>query len=94
MKCIVLTEIHEGICSLPLCVAKVTNIALQSELFLHTWHCGAGFAIRHCFPDYLSLCKATFPTMSLDHVLILPMPDKNLKWVFFFNFPLPDGSEY
>jgi len=74
-------------------VVKVTNIALQSELFLRAWHYGAGFAIRHYLPDYLSLCAATFPTMSLVHALILPMPYEDLKRVFY-NLPLPDGSEY
>ena len=54
-----------------MCVAKVKNIALQSELFLRAWRYGAGFAVRH---HYLSLCTATFPTMSLVNALILPMP--------------------
>ena len=66
-----------------MCVAKVTNIALYSELFLCAWHYGAGFAVRHYLPDYLSLCAANFPTMSLFHTLILPMPHKDLKQVFF-----------
>ena len=61
-------------------VAQVTNLALQSEFFLHAWHYGAGFAVRHS--DYLSLCGATFPTSSLVHALILPMSHKDLKWVF------------
>jgi len=72
-------------------VAKVTNIALQSELFLRAWCYGAGFAIRHYLPDYLSLCGATFPTMSLVHTL---MPHEDLKQCFFFNLPLLDRSEY
>jgi len=62
--------------------AKVTNIALQSELFLRAWRYGAGFTVRRYLPDYLSLCAATFPTMSLVHTLILPMPHKDLKRVF------------
>jgi len=66
-----------------MCVVKVTNIALQSELFLRAWRYGAGFAIRHYLPDYLSLCAATFSAMSLVHALILPMPHKDLKRVFF-----------
>ena len=28
-------------------VAQVTNLALQSELFLRAWRYGAGFAVRH-----------------------------------------------
>ena len=64
-------------------VAQVTNLALQSELFLHAWHYGAGFAVRHYLSDYLSLCGATFPTRSLVHALILPMSYKDLKRVFF-----------
>jgi len=63
--------------------SKVTNIAFQSELFLRAWRYGAGLAIRHYLPDYLSLCAATFPTMSLVHALILPMPHEDLKRVFF-----------
>jgi len=43
-----------------MCAAKVSNIALQSELFLRAWHYGAGFAVRHYLPDHLSLCGATF----------------------------------
>ena len=74
-------------------VARITNLVLQSELFLRTWRYGAGFAVRHYLPDYLSLCGATFPTSSLVHVLILPMPHKDLKRVFF-NSPLPSRSEY
>ena len=61
---------------------QVTNIALQSELFLRASRYGAGFAIRHYLPDYLSLSAATFPAMSLVHTLILPMPHKDLKRVF------------
>ena len=64
-------------------VAQVTNLALQSELFFHTWHYGAGFTVRHYLPDYISLCEATFPTKSLVHALILPMLHKDLKRFFF-----------
>ena len=64
-------------------VAQVTNLALQSELFLSAWRYGAGFAVRRYLPDYLSLCGATFPTRSLVHALILPMSHKDLKQVFF-----------
>ena len=63
-------------------VAQVTNLALQCELFFRAWHYGAGFAVRHYLPDYLSLCGATFPTSSLVHTLILPMSYKDLKRVF------------
>ena len=64
-------------------VAKVTNLALQSELFLRAWRYGAGFAVRHYLPDYLSLCGATFPTRSLVHALFQPTSHKDLKWIFF-----------
>ena len=74
-------------------VAQVTNLALQSELFLSAWRYGAGFAVRHYLPDYLSLCGATFPIKSLVHALILPMSHKDLKRFFFFlNSPLPGRS--
>ena len=63
-------------------VAQVTNLALQSELFLRAWCYGTGFTVRHYLPDYLSLCGATFSTSSLVHVLILPMSHKDLKRVF------------
>ena len=65
-----------------MCVAKVTNISLQSKLLLCTWRYGAGFTVIHYLPDYLSLCGATFPTIPLVHVLILPMPHEDLKQVF------------
>ena len=60
-------------------VSQVTNLALQSELFLRAWRYGAGFTVRHYLPDYLSLCGATFSTSSLVYTLILP---KDLKRVF------------
>ena len=63
-------------------VAQVTNLALQSEPFFRTWRYGAGFAVRHYLPDYLSLCGATFPTRSLVHALILPTSHKDLKRFF------------
>ena len=71
-----------------MCVAQVTSLALQSELFLltlflRTWHYGTGFAIRHYLPVYLPLCGATFLIRSLVHMLSLPMSHKNLKQVFF-----------
>ena len=50
-------------------VAQVANLTLQSELFLRAWRYGAGFAVRHYLPDYLSLCGATFPTRSLVYAL-------------------------
>jgi len=66
-----------------MCAVKVINIAFQSELFLCAWRYGAGFAIRHYLPDYLSLlCGATFPTMFLVYMLILPMPHEDLKQNF------------
>ena len=64
-------------------VVQVTNLALQTELFLSAWRYGAGFTVRHYLPDYLSLCGATFPTRSLVHTLILPMSHKDLKRGFF-----------
>ena len=63
-----------------MCVSQVTDLALQSELFLHAWRYGAGLTFRHYLPDYLPLCGATFPTRSLVHALLLP---KDLKWVCF-----------
>ena len=66
-----------------MCVAQITNLALQSELFLRAWRYGAGFAVRHYLPDYLSLCGAAFPTRSLVYALILPMSHKDLKRFFF-----------
>ena len=65
-----------------MCVAKVTNISLRSELLLCAWRYGAGFTVRHYLPDYLSLCGATFPTIPLVHALILPMQHEDLKQVF------------
>ena len=41
-------------------VVQVTNLALQSELFLRTWCYGAEFAVRHYLPDNLPLCGVTF----------------------------------
>ena len=61
---------------------QVTNLALQSELFLRSWHYGAEFAVSHYLPDYLSSCRATFSIRSLVHALILPTSHKDLKQVF------------
>jgi len=66
-----------------MCVAKVTDLVLQSELFLHAWCYGAGFAVTHYLPRSLSLCGATFSTRPLVHTLILPMSHKDLKQVIF-----------
>ena len=57
-------------------VMQVTDLTLQSKLFLRTWRYGATFAVRHYLPDYLPLCRAPFPIRSLVR------SHKDLKWGF------------
>ena len=52
-----------------MCVVKVTNSVLQSELLLHAWRYGTGFTVRHSLPDDRSLCRATFTPTTLVHAL-------------------------
>ena len=64
-----LAEIH---------VARVLNLTLLSEYSLR-----AVFPVRHCLPDYLPLCRATFLIRSLVNMIILPMLREDLKRLFF-----------
>ena len=56
-----LAEIH---------VAQVPNLTLLSEYFLRAWYNVAVFPVRHCLPDYLLLCGASFLIRSLVKVTV------------------------
>ena len=71
-------------------VVWVPNLAILSEYSLHAWCNAAGFAVRHCLPDYLPLCGATFLRRSLIYMIILPM-----QWRFetsFFKFTIQNRA--
>ena len=63
-------------------VARVPNLALLSEYSLRAWSNAAGFPVRHCLPEYLPLCGATFLIRSLVYMIILPTLHEDLKRVF------------
>ena len=60
-----------------------SKLAILSEYSLHAWCNAAGFAVRHCLPDYLPLCGATFLRRYLVYMIILPMLHEDLKHLFF-----------
>jgi len=47
------------------CIVNSKFIAFQSKHFLHVWHNGVGFPVRHCLPAYPHDLRFLIYTLSI-----------------------------